>query len=725
MKFGKFIKSRINADWKFYYIDYDGLKNILKQRNQRPFTEADEANFAETFEKEVQRVFDFRDVKAGELIRHVQHCESIMQNYGQNFLEDQPALESEIERIMIELSELGVFSRLNITGFWKILKKHDKFTSFHLKPMFSLRLKSRSKSFECLEELIFRISKLYDQIRQKRLEVTGTPWGEHPKDDNGVNVFIRQTTKYWVHPDNIMEVKLCILKHLPILSFASTKRKVDLLVSSIYFDNSAFELYKKRLEKMDKALAIRIRWYGSEDGPKEVFVERKLHREDWTGELSEKTRFRLKEKHLNDFIRGTYPISAIKERFKKDGIKDEEIDKISDLAKEIQEIVIEKKLQPTIRTIYNRTAFQFPGDARVRISLDTDLLMVREDGNERSGKNWKREDLEIIDFPFNSLPPTEIVRFPYAVMEVKIQTHAGQEPPPWIQKLIKSHLVEEVPKFSKYLHGCATLFKENIGAIPYWLPQMEVDIRKPDSGNTLLLMESELYRNDGIAAGSENFQNLELVPRESGSTISSSETSICCQKEPLDHVTVDIWEETASAGISAPESEPLLRQRKVGESRNGIIGCLYEAWRKVFHPRGKEEIGIQVQRERKNVTDKRIHIPVRIEPKVYFANERTFLSWVHFSIFLGGIGAALVGLGDGKARASGFIFGITSILLSAYALYLYYWRAKNIREGSTGPYEDQFGPLLVVIIFIFAMIANMTFVAYGSGKGQRTNQGSP
>jgi len=58
-----------------------------------------------------------------------------------------------------------------------------------------------------------------------------------------------------------------------------------------------------------------------------------------------------------------------------------------------------------MRTFYNRTAFQLPGDARVRISLDTELSMVREDNWDeriRSGDNWRRTDISI-DWPFSQL----------------------------------------------------------------------------------------------------------------------------------------------------------------------------------------------------------------------------------------------------------------------------------------------------------------------------------
>src|SRR5690606_8180647 len=55
----------------------------------------------------------------------------------------------------------------------------------------------------------------------------------------------------------------------------------------------------------------------------------------------------------------------------------------------------------------------------------------------------------------------------------------GQEPPDWIRELLASHLVEAVPKFSKFIHGSAVLFPDKINLWPYWMPQMGVDIKKP------------------------------------------------------------------------------------------------------------------------------------------------------------------------------------------------------------------------------------------------------
>ena len=280
------------------------------------------------------------------------------------------------------------------------------------------------------------------------------------------------------------EVKLIVLKHLPVLVFNRSKEfeTKDSAISSIYYDNpETWELYKGRLKKTEGAEAIRLRWYGGMEN-EQIFVERKTHREDWTGETSVKERFSIKEKNVSAFLSGKMSVESVFEKMRKDGKKsDEEMAKLEQLAREIQFRILDRDLVPVTRTFYNRTAFQLPGDARVRISLDTELSMIREDGLDglpRAGSNWRRMDIGI-DFPFSQLPPEDVERFPHSVLEVKLQTQAGQDPPEWVRELCNSHLVEAVPKFSKFIHGTASLFPSRIHLWPFWMPQMDTNIRKP------------------------------------------------------------------------------------------------------------------------------------------------------------------------------------------------------------------------------------------------------
>lgn len=59
-------------------------------------------------------------------------------------------------------------------------------------------------------------------------------------------------------------------------------------ISSVYFDDSDFQTYTLRMKREDGASVVRVRWYGqrSMSGSQELFLERKVHREPWTGERS-------------------------------------------------------------------------------------------------------------------------------------------------------------------------------------------------------------------------------------------------------------------------------------------------------------------------------------------------------------------------------------------------------------------------------------------------------
>ena len=151
------------------------------------------------------------------------------------------------------------------------------------------------------------------------------------------------------------------MKHLPVLVFNPSKEfeAKDSAISSIYYDNpETWELYAGRLKKTEGAEAIRLRWYGGMD-TETIFIERKTHREDWTGEKSVKARFSLKEKKVNDFLAGRITVESIFDKMRKDGKKSEkEIGDLEQLAREIQYRVIKRKFVPVTRSFYNRTAFQ-------------------------------------------------------------------------------------------------------------------------------------------------------------------------------------------------------------------------------------------------------------------------------------------------------------------------------------------------------------------------------
>ena len=564
-------------------------------------------------------------------------------------------------------------------------------------------------------------------------------------------------------------------KHLPVLVFNASKEfdSKDSAISSIYYDNpGTWELYTGRLKKTEGAEAIRLRWYGGMDTDT-IFIERKTHREDWTGEKSVKARFSLKEKKVNDFLAGKLSVESVFEKMRKDGKKSEkEVAELEQLAREIQYRVIKRRLVPVTRSFYNRTAFQLPGDARVRISLDTELTMIREDnldGRDRAGKNWRRMDIGI-DYPFPQLPPEDVERFPYAVLEVKLQTNEGQEAPEWVRELISSHLVEAVPKFSKFIHGTATLFPTRIHLLPFWMPQMDVDIRKPlthrfgierpgqsasystsddllddDSDDEQGENEDGSSTNDRTSRDAHGNEDADSDPgirrlREARDAMEQYDMARGTDSPPTTGNALDIEERIANGPATNTDDYPLYdseeeddddedsteiqpNKRPLPWLRSKLDHHVYlirdYGWRflKTVAPMPRPTKipdrminsmpGGQVQAKRfKAPKGKRIHVPVRVEPKVYFAAERTFLSWLEFGIILGSIAATLLNFGDRISLYSAWGFTIVACAALVYSAGLYLWRVNMIRGRRAVRYHDAVGPTVLCIGLFVAVAIN-------------------
>lgn len=583
-----------------YYINYEKLKGELEN----------ETAFVIMLDSELARVFEFVNGRIAEMKIITKELEKEMKNSA-----DKSLCHTQIADIKEDLRKLTEFTRVNIVGFNKIIKRHDNKSKIQLKKKYKKILKRKVESLESIDSLLYRVSKIY---------LSSTEFNLSNKLSNVK--FVRNTAKYWVHRENLMALKCVILKHLPIYVFSNNtdpsaspyhnwdSKLHDTCVSSVYLDNENFDLYKGRLRKFHGAEAIRIRWYTNKM-PENVFMERKRHEEDWTGEESKKLRFKIPERCVTDYLKGKNVWKEVQKVNCGDLISD-----TYELYTEIQAAIINKNLRPVTRTFYKRTAFQRPDSANIRISLDSNLCMIKECSDFKSPLlNWRREDVNC-EYPFYNVKDSEIVRFPYSILEVKLQS-LDHSVPDWIEDLTKGTLIEHVHKFSKYIHGSCILYPQ-IREIPYWLPQMDTDIRRHSPNNKVRDFK------DGVL--------IEIPDKNNGNSDSS-----------------------------------------------------------------RAEIIID--------DNKRIAIPVRVEPKVFFANERTFLSWLHFSIFIGGIGTAMMGLGDHRAVWSGIVFIAVSVLFAVYALYLYFWRAGMIRVRDPGPYDDLYGPVILVVVFLFAMLLSILF----------------
>lgn len=817
MKFGRKITTNLYDEWRPFYIDYNLLKRELKSRTSSPshnWDDKDERDFTAMLKTELDKVHDFQKRKTAELSRRIRDAEKDVQrlvaqesssqsssepspihpsdpeshqarpsdygpdegsdddddddmddNQSATSLEDLfHGLQEEVATLVADVHDLALYTKLNITGFLKILKKHDKITNLPLKPTFIQDyLEERPFYKYNWDALIVKLSKLYDLVRTR-----GHPVQGDSSAGGNQSAFVRQTTKYWVHPDNLVPLKLAILRHLPVLVFNAEKEfePKDAAITSIYFDNEDLELYLGRLEKTEGAEAIRLRWYGDTD-VKTIFVERKTHREDWTGEKSVKARFPIKEHLVNAFLRGEYTMDAELQALVDKGKKTQaEVDSMIQLASEVQYRILTKQLQPVMRTFYNRTAFQLPGDPRVRISLDTELTMVREDnwdGQTRAGDNWRRTDIGI-DHPFDQTPAEDKELFKYGVLEVKLQTQFGQEPPKWVTDLVQSYLVEAVPKFSKFIHGCATLLPNRVDLVPFWLPQMDTDILKPNTGyltverptkNTpdtqsgLLsplspvspvhsyvepVSEGEEDEEMDLAPARDEFRRTGLPHEDVAAAIAFREKSLK-ERDPAPQSSGS----SSTPDVVYDERTPLLKlprpprvERTVSIDPLAPSSAFDERLRerlqanKNVPPRAqdgevREAVGLDEENlredERLLVRDwsapsgKRIAVPVRIEPKVYFANERTFLKWLSFAVLIGSIATTLLNFvpaDDPRGLISAALFTLAALLAIAYSAIIFVYRALRLRARcAEGLYYDKYGPTVLCFVLLAALGTNI------------------
>ncbi|KAI9095220.1 hypothetical protein DFS34DRAFT_651551 [Phlyctochytrium arcticum] len=114
-----------------------------------------------------------------------------------------------------------------------------------------------------------------------------------------------------------------------------------------------------------------------------------------------------------------------------------------------------------------------------------------------------------------------------------------------------------------------------------------------------------------------------------------------------------------------------------------------------------------VRRERREARDAKVEVDqsgTAPSPKVFFANERTFLSWMQFCLILTGLSIALINFGDRAGLVAGFMFAFISCGVMFYSLYQFWNRAEMLQRKERGAvFEDMMGILVFVAVIMLAV----------------------
>ena len=520
--------------------------------------------------------------------------------------------------------------------------------------LYTMRLKAQTWVKSDYSDIIVRMSQIYSSLRKDSVFAAL---------ESESQTFFRNTRKYWVRMEDISSVKYTVLQHLPVfLQKDMGNGKTDSqLVNSVYLDNEELELYTGRLEKTHEAIALRFRWYGDgrpEDG--KVFVERKTHRDSTSVLNSEKERFVVSEPAVRDILDGTFDVSARAQKMRDDGKSDSEVEAYRTLASEVCEVVTRRRLVPYMRTQYMRTAFQVPYDASVRVSMDTNLTLFLDKTEDTiAGRRWYRD-------PSRPVPANEMNVFPHAVVEIKLQLKEKDDTPAWLVELISSGKLVEKHKFSKFVHGCATILPMQVSAFPYWIdePSLQQSIQTTRTGES-------------------------TVPVPMSPSAKDVETG-----------AVAVAAAAVAGGGSAPSTAAVAASKKpkapkafntAAAARQGNPHCLSFCG---FHMLSSDAA----------VT----------EPKIFMANERTFITWLSMAALLTSISMAILAFSQKEqySQIYGLVLLPVALLFDVYALRTYIWRGRQIRSKRSSSWGDSQGPFFITSALVVALLAQLVAKIY-------------
>lgn len=743
MRFGKTLKSSVYQPWAEHYIDYQALKRLLREHDQgAQWTDQDEENFVqELINVQLDKVHAFQVETSKQLKERTAECEARLEPLtvvGDDAPikdgKERTAIANEtlnkLDEIAKEVSELEKYCRVNFAGFLKAAKKHDRKRGslYRVRPLLQVRLSQAPFHSQDYSPVLYRLSAMYSFLRQMLEKESGKAPSRGPSVDAQLGKDAYTSYKFWVHSDNVVEVKTYILRRLPVLVYKpNTSKELDIAqrdptIMSLYFDSPKFDLYHQKVARAPGAGSLRVRWTGKLSERPEMFLEKKTVGE---GE-SREVRIRIKPKHIQSFIKGDYDMNKILKRMEKGTPADpERIEELKKDVEEIQSFIQDNQLQPMLRASYTRSAFQIPGDDKIRISLDTDLALIREDSLDvhnlcRNPDDWHRSDIDAheMEYPYSQIPEDQISRFPHAILDIKVRGNGYRPRAEWLEDLMASHLVKEAPRFSKFAHGVAELFEDRVNSFPFWLSDLETDIRQdPESAFQQAQDRKAQQAEDEHAVGSflgETHVGSGAAAKGIPSPASrflGADTEYIQQRRPSRPQLAPIPGST--------DQVPTLSGRLAASTpaeRNNLPTTLRSLLPKFSTSRYARSRRNQNARLPPGIREPELWIknagPVRVEEKVWLANQRTFIKWQHICVLLFTLSLGLynsAGKENPIARSLAIVYTGFAVFAAVWGYGMYFHRSRLIRERSGKDFDNVFGPFVICVGLAVALVLNFWF----------------
>ena len=554
------------------------------------------------------------------------------------------SLSQKMDDLVESCYTLQAFLTKNRAALWEVAKQADQQLQTRCQMLVEASLKSNLHSV-----LVVVASDIYTSLRAAEAKLNRSV---ADTDQDGLwkapSSFQRSTTKYWVKEENLTKLLLTCAGEAPLLVYGkkgtlTTKSsrltrvsEGDKLwtsmvtpITSVYFDAPDMSMYKKRLARLEGAELLRARWYGPKmpQGDGIIFLELKTHHEKWVANQSVKERAAVQERDMRAFLQPV-PWTADHARAMilraSPTLTGHELDQAANLLYRMHRLVVKYNLRACVRSVYMRAAFQSAKSNDLRLTLDRTVTLVDETirADAPLGKQWCLSDEQA-----KTAKRTVIV--PYNVFEVKL---VGDNPmPQGLATLISSGVIEEAPKFSKFLTGAAAF--QRVSTLPYW-------------------------------ANHPSFATMFGLAHAQSSDDAQQYTSLI---DPCDCYYLFGGDPTVgnASGVTKP--------------RNNL-------WEKVFNPTA----GGSVDKSDVKIAEKK---PVRVEPKSFFANERTFIQWISAALLL--LTVSTIMMGNGNYLHTAAMIAFSAFLLIFYATFVYFRRINLLTSGKGYGYIDHVGPTIL------------------------------
>ncbi|KAI0334235.1 hypothetical protein GY45DRAFT_1367753 [Cubamyces sp. BRFM 1775] len=104
---------------------------------------------------------------------------------------------------------------------------------------------------------------------------------------------------------------------------------------------------------------------------------------------------------------------------------------------------------------------------------------------------------------------------------------------------------------------------------------------------------------------------------------------------------------------------------------------------------------------------KKIATPIKVEGKVWFANERTWIAYLQTSVLIGTLALALFNASkDDIARNFAYAYAALSVGVLVYGYAVYQHRITMIRRRDPGHFDQILGPIVISVFLFGAVLAN-------------------